>query len=83
MQLPPSARTVLTSGRLAHLVTVNGDGSPQVTCIWVGLDGDTISKFSLYGVRWSEEIAPWERGFMLAGIDKADSGSCTCSEASA
>ncbi len=42
MQLPPSARTVLTSGRLAHLVTVNEDGSPQVTCIWVGLDGDTI-----------------------------------------
>jgi PPOX class probable F420-dependent enzyme len=27
---------------LAHLVTVNPDGSPQVSCIWVGLDGDEI-----------------------------------------
>lgn len=34
-----------------------------------GLDGDTISKFSLYGVRWTEEITPWDRGFILAGVD--------------
>jgi PPOX class probable F420-dependent enzyme len=27
---------------LAHLVTLNADGSPQVSCIWVGLDGDEI-----------------------------------------
>jgi PPOX class probable F420-dependent enzyme len=27
---------------LAHLVTLNRDGSPQVTCVWVGLDGDEI-----------------------------------------
>ena len=31
-----------SSGRLAHLVTLNRDGSPQVSCIWVGLDGDEI-----------------------------------------
>ena len=30
------------SGSLAHLVTLNRDGSPQVTCIWVGLEGDEI-----------------------------------------
>jgi PPOX class probable F420-dependent enzyme len=42
MNLPPSAKTVITSGRLAHLVTLNEDGSPQVTCIWVGLDGETV-----------------------------------------
>ncbi len=41
-QLPQSVKDVVTSGRLAHLVTVNQDGSPQVTCIWVGLDGDTV-----------------------------------------
>jgi PPOX class probable F420-dependent enzyme len=40
--LPPSARALLESGALAHLVTQNPDGSPQVTCIWVGLDGDEI-----------------------------------------
>jgi PPOX class probable F420-dependent enzyme len=42
MILPESARNVLTSDALAHLVTINPDGSPQVACIWVGLDGDEI-----------------------------------------
>ena len=27
---------------LAHMVTLNADGSPQVSCVWVGLDGDEI-----------------------------------------
>jgi hypothetical protein len=30
------------SGRLVHLVTVNPDGTPQVTCVYVGWDGDEI-----------------------------------------
>jgi PPOX class probable F420-dependent enzyme len=42
MELPESARAVIESGSLAHLVTLNADGSPQVTCIWVGLEGDEI-----------------------------------------
>jgi PPOX class probable F420-dependent enzyme len=40
--LPDSARAVLRSPALAHLVTLNPDGSPQVTVVWVGLDGDEI-----------------------------------------
>jgi PPOX class probable F420-dependent enzyme len=36
------ARAALTSGHLAHLVTLNPDGSPQVTIVWVGLEGDEI-----------------------------------------
>src|SRR5271170_629588 len=40
--LPDSARAVLESPALAHLVTVNPDGSPQVSVVWVGLDGDEI-----------------------------------------
>jgi PPOX class probable F420-dependent enzyme len=40
--LPDSARGVLGSAALAHLVTLNPDGSPQVTIVWVGLDGDEI-----------------------------------------
>lgn len=31
--LPDSAREVLESDGLAHLVTLNADGSPQVTCV--------------------------------------------------
>lgn len=40
--LPESARAVVESDAVAHLVTLNADGSPQVTCVWVGLDGDEI-----------------------------------------
>jgi PPOX class probable F420-dependent enzyme len=40
--LTPEAREVLTAGRLAHLVTINADSSPQVSIVWVGLDGDEI-----------------------------------------
>jgi PPOX class probable F420-dependent enzyme len=40
--LPDSARAVLESPALAHLVTLNRDGSPQVSIVWVGLDGDEI-----------------------------------------
>jgi PPOX class probable F420-dependent enzyme len=40
--LPPEARVIIESGRLAHFATINPDGTPQVTCIWIGLDGDEI-----------------------------------------
>jgi PPOX class probable F420-dependent enzyme len=40
--LTPEARDVLIAGRLAHLVTLNADGSPQVSIVWIGLDGDQI-----------------------------------------
>jgi PPOX class probable F420-dependent enzyme len=42
VKLPESARAILESGRLAHLVTLNRDGSPQISCVWVGLEGDEI-----------------------------------------
>ena len=42
MAIPAEARAVLESDALAHLVTLNRDGTPQVTCVWVGLDGDEI-----------------------------------------
>ena len=40
--LPDSARELIESGALAHLVTLNADGSPQVSCVWVGIDGDEL-----------------------------------------
>jgi PPOX class probable F420-dependent enzyme len=40
--LSPAVRRVLEGRHLAHLVTVNADGSPQVTVVWVGLDGDEV-----------------------------------------
>ncbi len=40
--LPDSARALLESAALAHLVTLEEDGRPQVSVVWVGLDGDEI-----------------------------------------
>ena len=40
--IPESVRAVLDSSALAHLVTLEPDGSPQVSIVWVGLDGDEI-----------------------------------------
>jgi PPOX class probable F420-dependent enzyme len=42
MRLPESAQELIESGAIAHLVTIARDGSPQVTCVWVGFDGDEI-----------------------------------------
>jgi PPOX class probable F420-dependent enzyme len=40
--LNDAARELLTSGRLAHAATVNPDGTPQMSVMWVGVDGDEI-----------------------------------------
>ena len=40
--LPAAARDFLASGPLAHVVTLNRDGSPQVTCTWITVDGDEL-----------------------------------------
>jgi PPOX class probable F420-dependent enzyme len=40
--LPAELRELIESGPLAHLSTINPDGSPQVSVIWIGLDGDEI-----------------------------------------
>lgn len=41
--LSQQAVELLESDSLAHLVTLNADGSPQVSCVWVGLDGEEIT----------------------------------------
>ena len=40
--LNDAARAALTAGNLAHLVTLNPGGGPQLSVVWVGLDGDDI-----------------------------------------
>jgi PPOX class probable F420-dependent enzyme len=40
--LHPEARSLIDSDALAHMVTLDPDGSPQVSCVWVGMDGDDI-----------------------------------------
>mgnify|MGYP001595739911 CR=1 FL=1 len=50
--IPPSARELLESAQLAHVVTLDPDGGPQVSCVWVGVDGDDI----VFG-----SIGPWRK----------------------
>ena len=42
MKIHPAIRALIESGCDGHLVTLNPDGSPQVTLVWIGLDGDEI-----------------------------------------
>ncbi len=40
--ITPEVRQALTAAKLTHLTTLNKDGSPQVTVVWIGLEGDEI-----------------------------------------
>jgi PPOX class probable F420-dependent enzyme len=52
-----AARELVESDALAHLVTIGADGSPQVSIVWVGLDGDDIVFASLGPRRKLDNIA--------------------------
>ena len=51
-ELPDSARELIESAALGHLVTLNADGSPQVTCVWFGIDDGELVSGHL--VRWQK-----------------------------
>ena len=40
--LPAELTELIQAGPLAHLTTINPDGSPQVSVIWIGQDGDHL-----------------------------------------
>ena len=42
MKIPPELRALIESGAHAHLVSLNPDGSPHVTLVWVGIEDDEI-----------------------------------------
>ena len=42
IRLDETTWAAVASGRLVHLATIDPDGTPQVTCIYVGWDGDEI-----------------------------------------
>jgi PPOX class probable F420-dependent enzyme len=42
MTLPDGAKELIRSGALGHLVTINPNGTPQVTCVWVAVEGDEL-----------------------------------------
>ncbi|HKJ00243.1 MAG TPA: TIGR03618 family F420-dependent PPOX class oxidoreductase [bacterium] len=40
--IPDAVRALVAAGPLAHLTTLNSDGSPQVTVVWVGIEDDAF-----------------------------------------
>ena len=42
LSIPASVRDFLTTGQLAHVVTLDPDGTPHVTLAWAGFDGDEL-----------------------------------------
>jgi PPOX class probable F420-dependent enzyme len=42
MAFSPELRQLVESGPLTHLSTTNADGSPQVSVVWLALDGDDL-----------------------------------------
>jgi PPOX class probable F420-dependent enzyme len=40
--LSDPVRAALTAGHLAHLVTIDPDGAPQISVVWIGVEGEEI-----------------------------------------
>jgi PPOX class probable F420-dependent enzyme len=46
-KLPASAIALIESGAHGHLVTIDPDGAPQVSLVWVGVEDDELCVASL------------------------------------
>ena len=41
--IPDEAKHLLEGKHFAHVATINSDGTPQVSAVWVGIDGDLVT----------------------------------------
>lgn len=48
--IPESVREFLATGPLAHVITIDEDGTPHVTLSWAGLDGDKFVMATFFGL---------------------------------
>ena len=46
--IPDQVRELLATGPLAHVVTIDPDGTPHVTLSWAGFDGDELVMATFY-----------------------------------
>jgi PPOX class probable F420-dependent enzyme len=57
MRLPDRAKDIVQGGALGHLVTLGSSGAPQVTCVWVAVDGnDLVTAHLNPGLRKLENV---------------------------
>jgi PPOX class probable F420-dependent enzyme len=50
VEIPTSVREFLATGPLAHVVTLNDDGTPHVTLSWAGFDEDEVVMATFYNL---------------------------------
>jgi PPOX class probable F420-dependent enzyme len=41
--IPDEAKHLFENKDFAHVATINSDGTPQVSAVWIGIDGDLIT----------------------------------------
>jgi PPOX class probable F420-dependent enzyme len=51
MELSDDVRAVIESGALAHVVTLDVDGAPNVSLAWIGVDGSDVVIGTLFDQR--------------------------------
>lgn len=72
MQLSDDVKEAIDDKVFVHLATLNRDGSPQVSVIWVGRDGDTILFSTAEGRVKTENIRRNNRVALSFTIDGDD-----------
>ena len=72
--IPDEALAVLESDSLAHLVTLDPDGAPQVSCVWVGVEDGEICCASLGPRRKIDNVRADPRVALSIEGDRAPTG---------
>ena len=54
--LPQSVKTLLLDKAYGHVVTSNGEGKPQVTMVWMDVDGDEVIFNTAEGRRKTQNL---------------------------
>lgn len=73
--LPRSAVDLINSPALGHVVTLDPDGRPHVTGVWLGMDGDDIVFASMYAWRKTRNLMSDPRvAISVEGAGFHDSG---------
>ncbi len=54
--LPQSVKTLLLDKAYGHVVTSNGQGKPQVTMVWIDVDGDEVIFNTAEGRRKAQNL---------------------------
>jgi PPOX class probable F420-dependent enzyme len=59
--IPDEAKHLFENKDFAHVATLNRDGSPQVSAVWIGLDGDLVTFNTAEGRLKTKNLARDER----------------------